>query len=118
MAKAVSASHALNVPVQKGSLLDLNIVFESGRVGADEVNEAMQKARTAYAGKVDVVEDPIVSSDVIGNRHSVLFDMKGTLKGGQRMVKTLSWYESLGHACRLLDVVRLYAGLDVAGGGR
>lgn len=110
--------HALNVPVQKGSLLDLNIVFESDGVGVDEVNEAMLTARSGFAGKIDVVEDPVVSSDVIGNRHSVLFDLKGTLKGGQRMVKTLSWYESLGYACRLLDVARLYSGLDVAGGDR
>jgi glyceraldehyde 3-phosphate dehydrogenase len=59
-----------------------------------------------------VVEDPIVSSDVIGNSHSLLFDTKGTIKAGSSIIKTLSWYENLGHAARLLDVVRIYNKLD------
>ena len=61
---------------------------------------------------LDVVEDPVVSSDVIGNSNSLLFDTKGTIKAGSNMIKTLSWYENLGHAARLLDVVRLYGELD------
>jgi glyceraldehyde 3-phosphate dehydrogenase len=61
---------------------------------------------------VGVVEDPIVSSDVIGDARSLLFDAKGTIKAGDNIIKTLSWYENLGHAARLLDVVRLYAQLD------
>ena len=59
------------------------------------------------------MEDPIVSSDVIGNPHSLLFDAKGTIKAGDTIIKTLSWYENLGHAARLLDVVRLYRNLDL-----
>lgn len=59
-----------------------------------------------------MVEDPIVSSDVIGNPLSLLFDTKGTLKAGKNTIKTLSWYENLGHAARLLDVVRIYRQLD------
>ena len=39
---------------------------------------------------------------------------KGTIKAGDSIIKTLSWYENLGHAARLLDVVRLYAELDRA----
>ena len=56
-------------------------------------------------------EDPIVSCDVIGCRQTLLFDAKGTQRAGSRMVKTLAWYETLGHACRVLDVVRTYAAL-------
>ena len=59
-----------------------------------------------------MAEDPIVSSDVIGNANSLLFDLKGTIKAGSNTIKTLAWYESLGHAARLLDVVRLYRDLD------
>ncbi len=43
---------------------------------------------------------------------SLLFDTQGTLKAGNNTQKTLCWYENLGHAARLLDVVRLYADLD------
>jgi glyceraldehyde 3-phosphate dehydrogenase len=72
----------------------------------------MREAAGSYPGILDVVEDPIVSSDVIGNANSLLFDIKGTIKAGNNTIKTLAWYENLGHAARLLDVVRLYSNLD------
>ena len=103
---------ALNVPIHEGCLLDVNLVMEDEQVGVEEINQAMRNSVAGYAGIVDVVEDPIVSSDVIGNPHSLLFDTQGTIKAGKNIVKTLSWYENLGHAARLLDVVRLYANLD------
>ncbi len=104
--------HALNVPVQRGSMLDLSTVMSSSDVMAEDINNAMLAACDVYPGVVSTVADPIVSSDVIGNRHSVVFDLQGTMKAGSRMVKSLVWYESLGHACRTLDVVRLYRALD------
>ena len=60
--------------------------------------------------------DAFVSSDVIGNSCSLLFDLQGTIKAGRHTVKLLGWYESLGHAVRLLDVVRLYAELGTHAG--
>ena len=72
----------------------------------------MRAAVPCYPGIVAVAEDPIVSSDVIGNANSLLVDLKGTIKAGSNTIKTLAWYESLGHAARLLDVVRLYRDLD------
>lgn len=103
---------ALNVPIHEGCLLDTNLVFEDASVTAEDVNDAMRNNAGKYTGIVDVAEDPIVSSDVIGNAHSLLFDLKGTIKAGESTIKTLGWYENLGHAARLLDVVRLYAELD------
>jgi glyceraldehyde 3-phosphate dehydrogenase len=103
---------ALNVPVQEGCLLDVDLVIKDAAVSADDINAAMRAAASALPGIVGVVEDPIVSSDVIGNPHSLLFDIKGTIKAGEHTIKTLSWYENLGHAARLLDVVRLYSKLD------
>jgi hypothetical protein len=46
----------------------------------------------------------------------LLFDARATLKAGKTIVKALAWYESLGHACRVLDVVRHYGGLSGNGG--
>ncbi len=103
---------ALNVPVQEGCLLDVNLVLADGTVEVEAVNDAMREAAVAKPGIVGVAEDPIVSSDVIGNPLSLLFDAKGTIKAGGFTIKTLSWYENLGHAARLLDVVRLYSKLD------
>ncbi|WP_439107161.1 glyceraldehyde 3-phosphate dehydrogenase NAD-binding domain-containing protein [Congregibacter sp.] len=102
----------LNVPVQEGCLLDTTLILDSGSVTAEEVNEAMRQGAKAYPSCVSVVEDPIVSSDVLGSDYSLLFDAKGTLKAGEHFVKTLGWYETRGHAARLLDVARLYANLD------
>ena len=103
---------ALNVPIHEGCLLDTNLVLADSSVTAEDINEAVREAATDYPGIVDVVEDPIVSSDVIGSPLSLLFDTKGTIKAGENTIKTLGWYENLGHAARLLDVVRLYAALD------
>ncbi|WP_235898558.1 type I glyceraldehyde-3-phosphate dehydrogenase [Parahaliea maris] len=103
---------ALNVPIHEGCLLDLNLVVTDASVTPEDINQAVRDAAGDYPGMVAVVEDPIVSSDVIGNPHSLLFDAKGTIKAGDHTIKCLSWYENLGHAARLLDVVRLYAELD------
>jgi glyceraldehyde 3-phosphate dehydrogenase len=74
----------------------------------------MRDAAARHPGLIAVAEDPIVSSDVIGSAHSLLFDAPGTLKAGTHIIKTLGWYETRGHAARLLDVARLYATLDSA----
>ncbi|HEY6130527.1 MAG TPA: glyceraldehyde 3-phosphate dehydrogenase NAD-binding domain-containing protein [Halioglobus sp.] len=104
---------ALNVPVQEGCLLDLTLVMKDAAITTEDINEVMRAAAREHEGIISVVEDPIVSSDVIGNSSSLLFDTKGTLKAGNNTIKTLSWYENLGHATRLLDVVRLYSELDL-----
>jgi glyceraldehyde 3-phosphate dehydrogenase (phosphorylating) len=110
------SGYALNVPVQRGSLLDLNCVMRDGGVTAAQVNAAIGAASDSHPQLIGITDDPIVSSDVIGCRQSLLFDTKATLKAGKSMVKVLAWYESLGHACRVLDVVRHYGKLDGEGG--
>jgi glyceraldehyde 3-phosphate dehydrogenase len=103
---------ALNVPIHEGCLLDVNLVLEDENVSAEDINNAVRESVGDYPEIVAVVEDPIVSSDIIGNPHSLTFDTKGTIKAGKNIIKTLSWYENQGHAARLLDVVHLYANLD------
>ncbi len=105
---------ALNVPIHQGCLLDTTLVINDENISAEAVNQAVIDSVTDFPGIVDVVADPIVSSDVIGSSLSLLFDLKGTLKAGEQTLKTLCWYEHRGHAARLLDVVRLYARLDNA----
>ena len=105
-------TYVLNVPIHEGCLLDVTLVLKDSSVTAEQINEVVRTASPSYPGVVDVAEDPIVSSDVIGSSLSLLFDTKGTIKAGTNTIKTLSWYENLGHAARLLDVVRLYSQLD------
>ena len=106
------SGYALNVPVQRGSLLDVNCVMHDGTVTVDQVNDVMRVAAAQHPDLIGITDDPIVSSDVIGCRQSLLFDSGATIKAGKKIVKVLPWYESLGHACSVLDVVRQYSKLD------
>jgi glyceraldehyde 3-phosphate dehydrogenase len=110
------SGYALNVPVQRRSMLDVNCVMCSDSVTVDQVNDAMRTAAARRPDLIGVTDDPIVSSDVIGCRQSLLFDARATLKAGKKIVKVLAWYESLGQACRVFDVVRWYSELDGSGG--
>lgn len=112
------SGYALNVPVQRGSLLDLNCVMHETGITVEQVNGALRNAAAAQPRLIAVTDDPVVSSDVIGCRQSLLFDAQATLKAGKNIVKVLAWYESLGHACRVLDVVRCYDRLDGEGGAK
>lgn len=103
---------ALNVPIHEGCLLDVNLVMADPSVTAEDINAVMRGAAEAAPAVLGVAEDPIVSSDVIGCTLSLLFDTKGTIKAGDTIIKALGWYESRGHAARLLDIVRLYAKLE------
>jgi glyceraldehyde 3-phosphate dehydrogenase len=87
-------------------------------VSAAQVNDVMRAAAKSHPLLIGITDDPVVSSDVIGCRQSLLFDSQATLKAGKKIVKVLAWYESLGHACRVLDVVRRYRELDGDGGVR
>jgi len=106
----------LNVPVQEGCLLDTTLVLDRDDVSAEDINDAMRDGAKRYGNSVGVTEDPIVSSDVLGSDYSLLFDARGTLKAGKHFIKTLGWYETRGHAARLLEVARLYRRLDQAAG--
>jgi glyceraldehyde 3-phosphate dehydrogenase len=104
---------ALRVPVPDGSITDFTAVLER-EVTVDEVNEAFKKA--ASEGRLkDVIEystDPIVSSDIIGNPHSVIFDSDLTMAMGN-LVKVCGWYDNeWGYSNRLLDLVLLVGGAN------
>ncbi len=103
---------ALNVPVQKGSMLDCTLIFKASGVSVDDVNQAMKEAAARQPELIGVTDDPIVSSDVIGYSQSLLFDTQATLKVGRHTVKAIGWYENLGHAARIVDVLRAYHRLD------
>ena len=111
-AKGKVSGFALNVPVPAGSLLDLTLAFADAAPNTEAVNDLFRAAAAEAPELIGATEDPIVSSDVKGCRQSLLVDLKGTLKAGERLVKLLAWHESLGHARRILDLAALYAVLD------
>ena len=105
--------NALNVPVQKGSMLDLSIAFVDDKVGIEDVNSAIIEASELYPDIIGITNDPVVSSDIIGDPRSLVFDVKATMKGGNSFVKVLAWYDNGHcHAMRILDVIKAYSKLE------
>ena len=100
------AAKALRVPVADGSITDL-VVSLSKDAGVDEVNAAFREAAAGpMSGIVKYTEDPIVSSDIVGDPHSCVFDSTFTMAVGSRMVKTFGWYDNeWGYSNRLVDLV-------------
>ncbi len=97
---------AMRVPVAVGSCVDL--VCELGRkVTKDEINAAMKEASEgALKGILGYTEDEIVSSDVIGDERSSIFDAKSTMVLADSLVKVLSWYDNeWGYSQRCADII-------------
>jgi len=97
---------ALRVPVVNGSVVDLVAVLDK-EVTKDSVNAAMKgAAEGAMKGILEYCTDPIVSSDVIGNPHSSVFDSLSTMVIDANMVKVIAWYDNeWGYSSRVADLV-------------
>ncbi len=97
---------AMRVPVPDGSVTDLVCVL-SREVSAEEVNEAYSSVadRGRWEGILEFTEDPIVSSDIVGNSHSCIIDGLSTMAHGNQ-VKVIGWYDNeWGYSCRLVDLI-------------
>jgi glyceraldehyde 3-phosphate dehydrogenase len=97
---------ALRVPVADGSITDL--VVNVGRdTTVDEVNAMFRAAADGpLEGILKYTEDPIVSSDIVGDPHSCIIDGGSTMVSGS-MVKVFGWYDNeWGYSSRLVDIVR------------
>ncbi len=101
---------SLRVPVINGSVTDL-VAMLSKDVTIETVNAAMKKAANGeMKGILEYCEDPIVSSDIIGNAHSSIFDSALTYVIDKRMVKVVSWYDNeWGFSNRMIDLIELIA---------
>lgn len=102
---------ALRVPVADGSISDITVIVVK-ETTRDEVNEELRRAAEGeLKGIMQYVEEPIVSSDIIGNPHSAIIDGLATSVIEGNLVKVFSWYDNeWGYSCRLIDLIRLLAG--------
>jgi glyceraldehyde 3-phosphate dehydrogenase (phosphorylating) len=99
---------ALRVPVPDGSVTDLVCVLERDTT-VEDVNRAFQEAANSerWRGILEYTEDPIVSSDIVGNAHSCIIDGLSTMAIGNQ-VKVLGWYDNeWGYSNRLVDLALL-----------
>jgi glyceraldehyde 3-phosphate dehydrogenase len=98
---------SMRVPVPDGSVVDLVATLEK-KVTVEEVNAAFEKAAASKGlkGILEYSTDPLVSSDVIGNPASSLFDAKSTMVMADSMVKIVSWYDNeWGYSNRVVDLM-------------
>ncbi|CAA9257107.1 MAG: NAD-dependent glyceraldehyde-3-phosphate dehydrogenase [uncultured Cytophagales bacterium] len=96
---------AMRVPVPDGSLTDLTVVLKR-EVTIDEINAAMRAAGEGpMKGILEYTEDPIVSTDIVGNPHSCIFDAEQTAVNGT-LVKVVGWYDNeWGYSNRTADLI-------------
>ncbi|NCG13542.1 MAG: type I glyceraldehyde-3-phosphate dehydrogenase [Planctomycetia bacterium] len=97
---------AMRVPVIDGSVVDLVATFEKS-VTTQNINEAIATAASGpLSGILEYCTDPIVSSDIIGNPHSSIFDSQLTQAVGTHSAKVLSWYDNeWGYSNRVVDLI-------------
>jgi glyceraldehyde 3-phosphate dehydrogenase len=95
----------MRVPVPDGSLTDLTLIVKKP-ISVEEINAAFLKASEEnMKGIIEYTTDPIVSIDIVGNPHSVIFDSSLTSVIGN-MVKLVGWYDNeAGYSNRILDLI-------------
>ncbi len=102
---------ALNVPVADGSNVDLVAILKTP-VSTADVNGAVRWA-AANSTVIEYTDDPIVSTDVIGNTHSAIYDGLATLVMDGTMVKAVIWFDNgWGYAARAIELMDKLAAYD------
>jgi glyceraldehyde 3-phosphate dehydrogenase (phosphorylating) len=104
---------ALRVPVPDGSVVDLTVELATP-VTVETVNNAMRHAAAgALHGILQYQDEPIVSTDVIGNSHSSIFDPALTQVMEETFVKVIAWYDNeWGYSARVEELIGRLAALD------
>jgi glyceraldehyde 3-phosphate dehydrogenase len=97
---------AIRVPVPDGSITDLTVRVKK-KASVESVNAAFKSAaEDPLKGIMEYTEEPIVSSDIVGNPHSVIFDALATMVIDGKMIKAVGWYDNeWGYSNRVVDLI-------------
>jgi glyceraldehyde 3-phosphate dehydrogenase len=109
--KGLFAGVSIRVPVPVGSISDFTFLLKK-KTTVEEVNEVLTKASHSprYKGIMAVTDEPIVSSDIIGDPHSSIVDLSLTQVLDGDFIKVFAWYDNeFGYCNRLIDQVDLVA---------
>jgi len=95
----------IRVPVPNGSLTDITCMVKNP-ISAAELNSVFKEyAEGSLKGIMEYIDDPIVSTDIIGNTHSVIYDSELTSVIGN-MIKVVGWYDNeVGYSNRIVDLI-------------
>ncbi|MDV5121672.1 MAG: type I glyceraldehyde-3-phosphate dehydrogenase [Candidatus Scalindua sp.] len=101
---------AMRVPVANGSVTDL-VASVKKSVSIEEINNVIKAvSENELKGILEYCEDPIVSSDIIDNAHSCIFDSLSTYVIGDNLVKVIGWYDNeWGYSNRMVDLTERIA---------
>ena len=101
---------AIRVPVADGSLTEFVCEVEK-ETSVEEVNALFKSvAEHELKNIIEYSEEPLVSTDIIGNPHSAIFDALSTTVLNEKLIKVLAWYDNeFGYSSRLIDVIKIIA---------
>ncbi len=104
---------AMRVPVPDGSVVDLTLELLT-TVTAEQINAAFRTAANGrLKGILQYCTDAVVSSDIVGNSHSCVFDAELTQVIGGELVKVIGWYDNeWGYSCRVEDLIQKIGRMD------
>jgi glyceraldehyde 3-phosphate dehydrogenase len=104
---------AMRVPVPDGSIVDL-VCRLNKKASRDDVNNAVRETAEGPMQKiVEYSEAPLVSSDIIGNPHSSIFDALSTKSEQDGYIRILSWYDNeWGYSNRVVDLIEMMAAMS------
>lgn len=102
---------AVRVPVADVSMVDLTCRLRT-RVSYEEISQAIRDAAAgAYRGIIEWCDAPVVSTDLTGNPHSAIFDVKAGMQTSEGLTKLIAWYDNeWGYANRCLDLAKRVMG--------
>jgi len=97
---------AIRVPVACGSICQFSAVLKK-KITTEQVNSAFKKAAQKIKGILEYSEEPLVSTDIIQNPHSCIFDSLSTQAVGKHQVNVCGWYDNeWGYSARMVDVMK------------
>jgi len=99
--------YAIRVPVADGSITDFSVILKR-EASVEEINQTMKIASESYLkGLMEYSTEPLVSTDIIGNPHSTIFDSLLTDVQGN-FAKVVGWYDNeFGYSNRIVDLIML-----------
>ncbi len=106
---------SFRVPTINVSVVDFTVKLKKKTTYEDICAEVRRRATTDMSGIVDVCDQPLVSSDFVGDPHTCIFDEKAGIMISPKFVKLVAWYDNeYGYSCKLLDVIATMYSKDSA----
>jgi glyceraldehyde 3-phosphate dehydrogenase len=104
---------ATRVPVPDGSIVELTAILKKD-TSVKEINELFKiKAETSYKNIIEYCDEPIVSTDIIDNPNSAIFDSLSTKVLGGKFIQLVVWYDNeFGYSNRVVDLIKILAKFD------